>query len=134
MFSRYHGFVYPNSNNKKSNKITNGNNGSGIYFNIDNTSTKKPLSPPPLPSSPPPKLPAASGLPIITIQEEQKNPNNYAYKLPSIKYDDYDNVIERAQTPLQEIKYIPPEVIPKEKQEKRRKTKRKTKRKRETKV
>jgi hypothetical protein len=108
MFSQYHGFVHPNSSTKKTNKILNDNNNLSIYN----------ISPTPESQSPSP-LPPTSGLPIITIPEGQQMP----IKLPSIKQGDYENVMQRALEPIPEIKYIQPEVIPKEKIENKPKPK-----------
>jgi hypothetical protein len=108
MFNRYHGFIYPSSNKKKSNKII---GKEALSF------TNKPLlNDSSTQSKPQPQqtLPMTSGLPIITIPEEPPMfPANPNFKLPNIKVEDYKDIFE----PKPEIKYIPPEIIPKEKEE-----------------
>jgi hypothetical protein len=102
MFNRYHGYINPLSNNKKTNKQLVQNDASFI-------NNKSPPST--LPSTP--TLPVASGLPIITIPEEPPMfPANPNFKLPNFNIEDYKDILE----PKQEIKYILPEIIPKEKE------------------
>jgi hypothetical protein len=108
MFNRYHGFIYPSSNKKKSNKII-GKEELAITNKplLTDSSTQSKLQTPQT-------LPMTSGLPIITIPEEpQMFPANPNFKLPNIKVEDYKDIFE----PKPEIKYIPPEIIPKEKEE-----------------
>lgn len=108
MFNRYHGFIYPSSNKKKSNKIIGKEELS--FTNkplLNDSSTQSKIEPQQT-------LPMTSGLPIITIPEEPPMfPANPNFKLPNIKVEDYKDIFE----PKPEIKYIPPEIIPKEKEE-----------------
>lgn len=108
MFNRYHGFIYPSSKKKKSNKIIGKEELSIINKSLlnDSSTQSKP--------QPPQTLPMTSGLPIINIPEEPPMfPANPNFKLPNIKVEDYKDIFE----PKPEIKYILPEIIPKEKEE-----------------
>jgi hypothetical protein len=105
MFNRYHGFIYPSSNNKKTNKPLYENDTSVVNNKSSISITTQ--SGQPITTQPP----VASGLPIITIPEEPPMfPANPNFKLPNIKVEDYKDIFE----PKEEIKYIPPEIIPKE--------------------
>ena len=108
MFKQYHGFIYPSINNKKSNKKSNkiSVNSSKSFLNSKLLSKNKTI-----PQVQ--QLPATSGLPIINIQDEiPMFPANPNFKLPNIEIDDYKALLEEGSK--SDIKYIPPEIIPKE--------------------
>jgi hypothetical protein len=112
MFNRYHGFIDPSSNKKKTNKLIVSNSRSGATNKSSISMSTQSTPQPPTPQPPTPQPPIASGLPIITIPEEPPMfPANPNFKLPNIKIEDYKDIFE----PKEEIKYIPPEIIPKEK-------------------
>jgi hypothetical protein len=110
MFGQYHGFVYPSKESNKKN--TNSNSSSTPITSSQGLQLQPQQAPNPLQPSQPlqpqtqtPQLATTSGLPIINIDEKKIPQQNNTYRNEFFK-----ELLESKK----EIRYIQPEIIPKE--------------------